>query len=269
MEHLPSSRPSTDLSWRPVLAGADASGGRDLPLPLSASEDERRAHARVPVQLAAKVHGPNGSQDLATHDLSEGGACISMDAPLEIGSVVEVDVDLPNQLEPARVKAEVRWARKGKAGLIFRSGAVAAIAAFVGTMLAAPTAMAAKTSVPTFDPNADVQLDMKAGGERPDEFNLTQAFEQQYGSFDECVAAAKKNPNQTLPGDVDVEVLLNPKGHEPLGINAKLPDGVNKRSLRECLRGAVAAADYPAYNGVPVVVTFSFELDPGTYWEEE
>ena len=76
-------------------------------------------------------------------------------------------------------------------------------------------------------------------------------------------------PNETLPGDVDVEVLLNPKGHEPLGINAKLPRQVDKSSLRECLRGAVAAAAYPSYDGPPVVVNFSFELDPGTYWEEE
>ncbi len=269
MEHLPSSRPHTDLSWRPIFSGADRAAGLSLLLPLSVGADERRAHTRVPVQLAATVHGPGGAQRLATHDLSESGACIATEQPLEIGSVVDVDVDLPNQVEPARVKAEVRWARKGKAGLIFRSGAVGVIAAFVGTMLAAPTAMAATTAIPTFDPNADVELDMKAGGERPDEFNLTQAFEQQYSSFDECVAAAKKNPNQTLPGDVDVEVLLNPKGHEPLGINAKLPDEVNQKSLRECLRGAVAAADYPAYNGVPVVVTFSFQLDPGSVWEEE
>lgn len=269
MEQLPSTPSTSDTSWRPIFAGAEASGGTTLQPPLSIDEDERRAHQRVPVALAAKVHDNSGSQAVATHDLSASGACIAVDIPLEVGSVVDVDVDLPDQDSPARVQAEVRWARKGRAGVVFRSGAVGAIAAFVGTMLAAPTAEAAKTAVPTFDPNADVVLDMKAGGERPDEFQLTQAFEQQYSSFDECVAEAKKNPNQTLPGDVDVEVLLNPKGHEPLGINAKLPNKVDKRSLRECLRGAVAAADYPSYDGPPVVVTFSFELDPGTYWEEE
>jgi hypothetical protein len=267
MEHLPPSHPLSDTSWRPIFSAAETHAGNGLELSLPLDVDERRAHQRVPVSVAAQVRDDRGAQQVATHDLSISGACISTDIPLEVGSVVEVDVDLPDQA-PARVEAEVRWSRKGRAGIVFRSGAVAAIAAFVGTMLAAPTAEAAKTAVPTFDPNADVVLDMKAGGERPDEFQITQAFEQQYSSFDECVAAAKKNPNQTLPGDVDVEVLLNPKGHEPLGINAKLPDQVDKRSLRECLRGAVAAADYPSYDGPPVVVTFSFELDPGTYWDE-
>ena len=269
MEHLPPSRTPSDPTWRPIFSAAETADGRTLPLPLSGSAEERRAHARIPVSVAATVHGDGRTQNVSTHDVSISGACVSTDIPLTVGSEVDVDVDLPTQTTPVRVKGEVRWSRKGKAGIVFRSGALAAVAAFVGTMLLAPTAEAAKTSVPTFDPNADVELDMKAGGERPDEFQLTQAFEQQYTSFDECVAAAKKNPNQTLPGDVDVEVLLNPKGHEPLGINAKMPDGVNKKSLRECLRGAVAAADYPAYDGVPVVVTFSFELDPGTYWEEE
>jgi hypothetical protein len=268
MEHL-TPRTSTDTSWRPILSAAEDGDGRMLPLPLSESTGERRAHTRIPISVAATVQGAGRTQHVATHDVSLSGACVSMDIPLEVGSEVEVDVNLPIRAQPVKVKGQVRWSRKGKAGIIFRSGALAAVAAFVGSMLVAPTAHAAKTAVPTFDPNADVVLDMKAGGERPDEFSLTQAFEQQYTSFDQCVADAKKNPNQTLPGDVDVEILLNPKGHEPLGINAKLPDEVNKKSLRECLRGAVAAADYPSYDGPPVVVTFSFELDPGTYWEEE
>lgn len=268
MDHLPPRIP-TDSTWRPILSAAEASAGRTLALPLSESVEERRVHARIPARFAATVYGDGRAQAAATHDLSLRGACISTDIPLAVGSEVDVEVALPVRHEPVRVRGEVCWSKKGKAGIVFRSGALAAVAAFVGGMLLAPTAQAAKTSIPTFDPNADVVLDMKAGGERPDEYDLTQAFEQQYDSFDECVAAAKKDPNETLPGDVDVEVLLNPKGHEPLGINAKLPGEVDKSSLRECLRGAVAAAAYPSYDGPPVVVNFSFQLDPGTYWEEE
>jgi len=263
MEHLPVSPSTSQPSWRPNLS---ASPGQNSP---DASGAERRVHERVAIALPTTVSGNGHTQSVATHDVSLGGACISVDVPLEVGSMVDVDVSLPTMAGPARVKGEVRWSRQGRAGIIFRSGATAAIAAFVGSMLMSPEAMAAKTSVPTFDANADVVMDMKAGGERPDEFQLTSVFEQQYSSFDQCVADAKKNPNKTLPGDVDVEILLNPKGHEPLGINATLPDTVDKRSLRECLRGAVAAADYPSYDGPPVVVSFSFELDPGTYWEEE
>ncbi len=270
MEHLHTSLSSSDDTWRPIFSAAEVAAGQHLALPLVPRGDERRAHPRVPIMLAAEVRHGTETTVVATQDLSEAGACITTSDALPVGSEVEVDVELPNRNEPARVKAEVRWNRGGKAGLLFRSGSVAAIAAFVGSVLAAPVAMASTQAVvPQFDPDADIVLDMKAGGERPDEYAVMQAFEQQYGSFDECVAEAKNGRNKTLPGDVDVEVLLNPEGSQPLGINAKLDKSVDKHSLRECLRSAVAAAEYPAYDGPPVVVTFNFELDPGTVWEEE
>jgi len=63
---------------------------------------------------------------------------------------------------------------------------------------------------------------------------------------------------------VDV-VLLDPNGSTPLGGNAKLPPETGaKKRLRKCLRSVAAAANYPAYDGPPVVVEFSFELDPGS-----
>ncbi len=262
MEHLLVSPSTSQPTWRRHIS---AWQGQGTP---SAGGEERRVHERVSIALPTKISGSGHTQSVSTHDVSLGGACISVDIPLEVGAMVEVDLSLPTQVAPARVRGEVRWSRQGRAGIIFRSGATAAVAAFVGSMLMSPEAVAAKTSVPTFDPNADVVIDMKAGGERPDEFHLITAFEQQYSSFDQCVADSKNNPDKTLPGDVDVEVLLNPKGHEPLGINATLPSTVDKGSLRECLRGAVAAADYPSYDGPPVVVSFSFQLDPGTEWEE-
>ncbi len=261
---------ASQTSWRAVMSAAERGSGESFSPPLQTKPEERRRHERVAVALPVQLEHEQGSSVVETHDLSESGACIESDGSLDIGQIVEMTVDLPMQVEPARVQAEVRWARKGKVGIVFRSGAVGAIAAFVGTMLGAPTASAAaKTSIPHFDPNADTTVQMDVGGERPDEVRVLEAFEHQYGSFDECVAAAKKGRDRTLPGDVDVEVLLNPKGHTPLGVNATLPNSVDKKSLRECLRSAVAAADYPSYDGPPVVVAFNFELDPGTYYEEE
>ena len=60
------------------------------------------------------------------------------------------------------------------------------------------------------------------------------------------------------------------QGNRPLGVNAQLSEQVKQRlQLRECLRGAVADGKYPAYEGPPVVVDFSFELDPGSVYVEE
>jgi hypothetical protein len=144
------------------------------------------------------------------------------------------------------------------------------VAAFVTALLGSTAAHAAtRSAVPEFDPNADVVLDMQAGGERPDDYAVLQAFEQQFDEFDLCVESSKNGKDKQLPGDVDVQVLLDPKGERPLGINATLPGKTQKdKNLRECLRTAIAAADYPSYNGVPVVVEFSFELDPGYTIEE-
>jgi len=147
--------------------------------------------------------------------------------------------------------------------------AVAALAAFLTALGGSMTAFAA-TTVPEFDPNADVTLDMEGGSERPDEYLVMQAFEQQFSAFDRCVEAAKNGADVRLPGDVDVEVLLNPKGNRPLGVNAELSDQLEQQQpLRECLRRAVADAKYPGYQGPPIVVDFSFELDPGSVYVEE
>lgn len=226
---------------------------------------DRRSHDRHEVKLPLQISDGVGSFVGCSENLSYGGACLVHEPgrSFKVGSVVDVEVDLPGQPERARVQAEVRWSGRGRTGLKFRAGALAAVAAFIASLSATP-AMAATTTVPEFDPSADVQLDMDAGGERPDEYTVLQAFEQQYSAFDQCVYDAKAGKDHKLPGDVDVEVLLNPKGNRPLGVNAKLSKKVKgQKALRDCLRNAVAGAHYPSYDGVPVVVQFSFELDPG------
>jgi len=233
--------------------------------------DERRVHERHAVGLAMRVRDGEEVIECRGENLSLGGACLvhhGEDEKFKIGRVVDVEVDLPGLKQRTKLQAEVRWSARGRAGLMFRSGATAAIAAFLTALLSShPASAAASTSVPEFDPNADVVLDMNAGGERPDEYSVLQAFEQQYDDFDGCVAKVKKRADQKLPGDVEVAVLLSPKGKRPLGVNAQLTSKVpSSESLRQCLRSAVAAAPYPAYDGPPVVVQFSFELDPGSQY---
>lgn len=210
----------------------------------------------------------------ASKNLSEGGACLDFHGPApQVGASIKVAFDVPGHAESVEVEAEVRWAAKSSCGVMFRRGHQRLVALLVAGVLggAANTASAAaSTTVPTFDPNADVSLDASTGGggERPDQQVVLEAFSRQYAAIDACVADTKGGRDKPLEGEAHVEVLLNPAGATPLGINTALPGKISKqRQLQECLRTAVATAEYPSYDGPPVVVEFSFELDPG--FEEE
>lgn len=125
---------------------------------------------------------------------------------------------------------------------------------------------ASMASIASFDPDAAVQFDLEAyGTDRPDQYAIEQAFSTQYGAFDECVASAKKRKKsgKQLPGDVSMAIKLDPKSNKPFAVNAEMPDGVADGRLKDCLRESAAAAQYPKYDGPPVVVKFNFELDPG------
>lgn len=130
---------------------------------------------------------------------------------------------------------------------------------------AAPSAITA--NVASFDPTADVSLDMdKYGSERPDEYEVQQAFFGAFGDIDGCVLAEKdrRKTEEQLQGDVSMAVKLNPSKGRPFGVNAELPAGFEKATkLETCLREAAGTVGYPTYDGPPVVVEFEFELDPG------
>ncbi len=232
------------------------------------THDNRRSSERFAVALPVQATtGP--ALRGTTSNMSSGGACLELDdtAP-EIGSSIKLAFDVPGSKAPIEVEAEVRWhagEAKKRCGVMFRQGHQRLLAAIVGGLIGAASMTAsANTTVPTFDPSADTEIDMDAGPERPDKQAVLDAFSQQYDAIDQCVVSSKPKMNTTLEGDVQVAVLLNPKGDTPLGVNAELPDTVKKNGkLRECLRTAVAKADYPSYDGPPIVVEFDFELDPG------
>jgi len=230
----------------------------------------RRTSPRFDVVLPIVADGRSGSSS----NLSEGGACIEIEgvAP-KIGASIEVEFAVPGS-EAVRVEAEVRWTKpgtRGTFGVMFRRGHQRLVALLVAGLIgggiggaSTDASAAATTTVPTFDPNGDVVLDMDAGPDRPDSHTIREAFSRQYDAIDACVVESKGDGERTFEGEAHVEVLLNPKGATPLGVNTELP-GLSKkdRQLTECLRAAVATADYPSYDGPPVVVEFDFELDPG------
>lgn len=127
--------------------------------------------------------------------------------------------------------------------------------------------------VASFDPNADTVLDLdRYGSERPDEYQVQQAFFDRFGALDECVMAEKdrRGSDSQLAGDVQMAIKLNPESAQPFAVNASMPKAFAKNeSLTECLREAGASSQFPTYDGPPIVVEFEFELDPGSTWEEE
>lgn len=237
-------------------------------------DPNRRTSERFDVVLP--IHACDGELQAkgSSANLSEGGACLELDGLTpEVGSAITVKFAVPGG-KSIDVEAQVRWAKPGKrslCGVMFRKGHQRLIAALVAGVLggtAANASAAATTTVPTFDPNADTVMDMGAGGERPDQQRVLEAFSQRYDAIDACVSETKGARARTLDGEAHVEVLLNPQGATPLGVNTNLPKGMtSNRTLRECLRAAVATADYPSYDGPPIVVEFDFQLDPG--YEEE
>ncbi len=226
---------------------------------------ERREHERFPLQVAIEATHGESTLSFTSEDLSVGGAKIVGDGGLPVGEEVNVSVALPGQSAPLAAKAEVRWSRGGAVGLRFGRVAQAALAAFFASVvgLSGATASANVAAVPTFDPNASTEL-VADGAERPDEFVLLGAFERQRAQMDRCVEDAKAGDDVSLQGTATMEVLLNPAGKRPLGINGKVSEDAPKDTgLVECLRAATASAPYPGYDGPPVVVEFDFEIDAG------
>ncbi len=131
-----------------------------------------------------------------------------------------------------------------------------------------------KADIATFDPNADDVIDLDAhGSERPDDYAVQVAFRGAFEPMDECVQAAKPRHNVAAgavlhDGMMDISVKLAPKTGKALAVNATLPGKLaSDKTLQSCIREAVATVAFPKYNGPPLVVEFSTEVDAG-YMDE-
>lgn len=126
-----------------------------------------------------------------------------------------------------------------------------------------------KANISTFDPNADVVLDLdKYGSERPDDYATQMAFNQAFAPMDQCVLAAKERKGvpveRQLPGSMDIAVKLEPRSGKAAAVNATLPGKLDQdATLKDCIRAAVATVQFPKYDGPPVVVEFYTEVDAG------
>jgi hypothetical protein len=157
-------------------------------------------------------------------------------------------------------------------------GMIAGTAACKNPEVKSASGRTVKAKIAEFDPNAVLELNMGdgggGGGQRPDEYQMELAFNQSFGAIDECVIAHKDKKgmaaHKQLKGDLEIAVKLNPSKSRPLGVNATLPKRYAKATeLSDCLREAVASVPFPTYDGPPIVVEFSTQLDAGMEWEED
>ena len=130
-----------------------------------------------------------------------------------------------------------------------------------------------KASIGTFDPNADLGLDLSQfGSDRPDDYAVQMAFNQSFPGLDACVASFKESKgiasDTQIEGDLDLQVKLEPKTGKAMAVNATLSGKYAKdQKLSDCLREAVASVEFPKYDGPPVVAEIYTQLDGGTIEE--
>jgi hypothetical protein len=106
------------------------------------SERHFRAFARRAIQLPATVSTPaDGPKPARLVNLGLGGACVSVSAGLDVGSVVTLEVNAPNLWDPLVVPATVAWIRwEGRsaahAGLAFNHALLSGLPALVELLVA-------------------------------------------------------------------------------------------------------------------------------------
>lgn len=84
----------------------------------------QRDGLRLPIQLLVSLtlQERPGREDGFTMDLSPGGCCLSVKAPLPVGHRLTLQLHLPDDEVPISIlEAEVRWSIGNRSGMEFRS----------------------------------------------------------------------------------------------------------------------------------------------------
>jgi len=96
-------------------SGAPSTARPAAPVP------QRRAHVRVDVRMSAEIRTARGAFTATTRDLSEGGAGLDAERPLQEGEEVALGLflvldDVESDVPPLWVKARVAWVGETDAG---------------------------------------------------------------------------------------------------------------------------------------------------------
>lgn len=75
--------------------------------------DDRRSYPRVSLRLRVTYQRINAFIQDYTSNISQGGMFLATTAPLEMGSVVELDLEVPSLREPVTIRSRVQWIVEG------------------------------------------------------------------------------------------------------------------------------------------------------------
>ena len=79
---------------------------------------ERRKFKRFDAYMGVKFNSSDEVQKTFTvglsKDVSRDGICVSSDEPIEKGSVLDLEIDLPDDPKPVRTSGKVVWAKRAE-----------------------------------------------------------------------------------------------------------------------------------------------------------
>jgi len=75
---------------------------------------ERRKHLRVPIAARVKFREGDREEVWFTEDLGEGGLFLRTDKPPFVGTLLDLEISLPNIPELIRVRGDVSWRQEGR-----------------------------------------------------------------------------------------------------------------------------------------------------------
>ena len=77
-------------------------------------QSERREFLRIPVTTKVKFKDAGREEILFTDDLSEGGLFLKTENPPFKGTILELEISIPNVDKLIQLKGEVAWRQEGR-----------------------------------------------------------------------------------------------------------------------------------------------------------
>lgn len=114
--------------------------------------------------------------------------------------------------------------------------------------------------VPQFS-SAPVNLDKYEGSERLDDATVDREMNKLVPKFQRCVTAAAEASDEDLGrGTLRFKIRLGPEG-KILGVSVTAPASLQVFGIVPCARKTVYDHRFPRYDGPPMQVDFSFDVD--------
>ena len=114
--------------------------------------------------------------------------------------------------------------------------------------------------VPAFDMQAIQKIDAGDASVRLDDFEINKGLRRLDAAFQRCIETAdQRSGGQLSAGTVKISFGINGKG-QVVGVNARAPKSIERHGIIPCVRTAVFAYKFPAYDGPTTRVETHFDV---------